>query len=69
MLFFILVKYFIYVFTFGCAGLGCYMGFSLVLGHVGCSLVGVHELLVAVASLGHPGSQYCGMWASRAQAQ
>ena len=50
-------------------GLGCYVGFSLVSASVGCYLVMVHELFIAVASLGHLGSQYCGMWVSRAQAQ
>ena len=50
-------------------GLGCSVGFSLVSASVGCYLVGVHELLTVVASLGHLGSQYCSMWASRAQAQ
>ena len=50
-------------------GLGCYVGFSLVSATVGCYLVMVHELLIAVSSLRHQGSQYCGMWVSRAQAQ
>ena len=39
-----------YLFSFGCVGLYCCMGFSLVVVSCGFSLVAVHELLIVVAS-------------------
>ena len=40
-----------YLFIFGCAGLHCCVGFSLVAASRGYSLVAVRRLLIVVASL------------------
>ena len=40
-----------YLFTFGCAGFYCCMGFSLVAESGGSSLVAVHGVLTVMASL------------------
>ena len=47
---------FIY-FIFDCAGLHCCVGFCLVADSRGYSLVAVHRLLIAAASLGQHGLQ------------
>ena len=41
----------IILFIFGCDGLHCYMGFSLVAANGSYSLIVVHGLLIMVASL------------------
>ena len=48
-----------YLFIFGCAGLCCWVGFSLAVASGGYSLAAVYGLLLEVAFL--TGSRACGL--------
>ena len=55
---------FIYLYTLAMLGLHCCVGFSLVWVSRDSSLVAVHGLLIAVASLGAQALGSCSTWAS-----